>query len=93
VNPIRARLFDAWLWLWLRLTGSRCFAQGCGRLLLLHTPHQWDRCCGTPLGINLTVRGWLLAEGLDAPAVDAWCRANGIAPDAIVEPIAPANVA
>jgi hypothetical protein len=70
VIPIRERLYDAWLWLWLRLTGSRCFAQGCGRLLLAHTPRQWDRCCRMPLGIVLTDRGWLLAQGLDPDAAE-----------------------
>jgi hypothetical protein len=69
VNSIlRQRLHDAWLWLWLRLTGSRCFAQGCGRLLVLHTPRQLDRCYDTPLGIVLTDRGWLRAHGLDPDA-------------------------
>jgi hypothetical protein len=85
------RLLDAWLWVWLRLTGSRCFAQGCGRLLLLHTPRQWDRCCSTPLAVSLTVRGWLHARGLDPAAIDAWCGANGIDPGAVVQPVVPVS--
>jgi hypothetical protein len=70
----------------------RCYAQGCGRLLLLHTPRQLDRCYDTPLAISITARGWLRAQGLDPADVDAWCHANGIDPSAIVEPV-PVNVA
>lgn len=52
-------------WFYNRLTGSRCFAQGCGRLLLLHTPRQWNRCLDTPTAIELTERGWLVGSGID----------------------------
>jgi hypothetical protein len=48
-----------------RLTGTRCYAQGCGWLLLAHTPRQLDRCYSTPLAIELTDRGWLAANGID----------------------------
>jgi hypothetical protein len=65
------RLFDAYCWLWLRLTGSRCFAQGCGRLLLLHTPRQWDRCYDTPLAIVLTEKGMAAAVIAEAEEVTA----------------------
>jgi len=71
---------------------SRCWAQGCGRLAALHTPRRWDRCLDTPLGIGLTARGWLRAQGLDDDAIDAWCRTNGIDPGAIVQPVAPVSV-
>jgi hypothetical protein len=81
------RLLDAWLWLWLRLSGSRCWAQGCGRLLVLHTPRQLDRCYDTPLAIGITVRGWLLSRGLDPGVLDAWCASRGIDPNAVLEPI------
>ena len=64
MNPIQdwleqhaPRLVDPYCWLHLRLTGSRCYAQGCGRLLLLHTPRQRDRCYDTPLAIELTELG------------------------------------
>lgn len=57
MNPIRERLEALYCWLYLRLTGSRCYAEGCGRLTLLHTPRQLDRCYDTPLGIELTEQG------------------------------------
>jgi hypothetical protein len=79
------------LGVWLRLSGSRCYAQGCGRLLVLHTAHQLDRCYDTPLAISLTARGLLRAQGLDSNAIDAWCRANGIDPGAVVQPVVPVS--
>jgi hypothetical protein len=59
-----SRLAAVYCWLHNRLTGTRCFAQGCGRLLLRHTPRQLDRCYSTPLAIELTERGWLHGHGI-----------------------------
>jgi len=39
-----------------RLFG-RCWAKGCGRLMLLHTPRQLERCLDTPLALVLTDKG------------------------------------
>jgi hypothetical protein len=84
-------LFRAWCWPQYRLFG-RCWAQGCGRRpVILHTPRQLRRCESTPMAIGLTARGWLLAHGMDAAAVDAWCRSNGVDPAAIVRPVPPAT--
>ena len=88
-------LFDAWCWPRYRLLG-RCFAQGCGRRVILHTPRQLDRCENTPLAFGITVRGWLLSRGLDPDVLDAWCEARGIDPGAVLEPVPtfdPASVA
>jgi hypothetical protein len=59
-----------------RLTGTRCYAQGCGRLLLVHTPRQRNRCLDTPLAIELTERGWLHASGIDPGSVGPASRAS-----------------
>ena len=56
-------------WFYNRLTGARCFAQDCGRLLLLHTPRQRRRCIDTPLAIAITDRGWLYGHGVDPDSV------------------------
>jgi hypothetical protein len=56
-------------WFYNRLTGTRCYAEGCGRLLLLHLPRQRNRCLNTPLGIELTERGWLFGQGIDPDSV------------------------
>jgi hypothetical protein len=53
-----------------------CYAQGCERLLLLHTPRQMDRCLDTPLAIELTERGWLHASGIDPDSVGPASRAS-----------------
>jgi hypothetical protein len=39
---------------WLQSRLSRCYAQGCGRRLILHTPWRVYRCHRTPLAITLT---------------------------------------
>jgi hypothetical protein len=62
-------LAAVYCWFYNRLTGTRCFAQGCGRLLLAHTPRQYRRCADTPLAIELTDRGWLHASGVDPDSV------------------------
>jgi hypothetical protein len=70
------QLAAAHCWFHNRLTGTRCFAEGCGRLLLLHTPRQLRRCYSTPLGIELTERGWLRASGIDPDSVGPASRAS-----------------
>jgi hypothetical protein len=88
-------LAGPYFWLHNRLTGTRCYTQGCGRLLLLHTPRQTRRCYDKPLAVSRTLRGWLLAKGMDRDVLDAWCEAHGLDPGAVVEPIQvdPASVA
>ena len=39
-------------WLVWRTT-HRCYAQGCGRPLIIHTHSQLKRCINTPLAIQL----------------------------------------
>ena len=56
MNPIRERIGA----LRYRLFG-RCWARGCGRLIVLHTPRQLDRCLDKPAALSLTDDGWLLA--------------------------------
>jgi hypothetical protein len=70
------RLAAVCFWLHNRLTGTRCYAEGCGRLLLLHTPRQYNRCLDTPLAIELTERGWLHASGIDSDSVGPASRAS-----------------
>lgn len=65
MNPIREHLEAIYCWFYLRLSGSRCYAAGCGRLTILHTPRQLNRCYNTPLAIELTDRGWLRSNGID----------------------------
>ncbi len=69
MSPIQDRLTGLYCWFHNRLTGVRCYAQGCGRPLLLHTPRQRNRCLDTPLGIELTERGWLHGHGIDPDSV------------------------
>jgi hypothetical protein len=69
VKPIRERLEGLYFWFHNRLTGVRCYADGCGRLLLLHTPRQYSRCLDTPLAIELTDHGWLRVNGIDPESV------------------------
>jgi hypothetical protein len=69
------RIAAIYCWFYNRLTGTRCFAEGCGRLLLLHTPRQMNRCYDTPTAIELTERGWLHASGIDPDSVGPASRA------------------
>jgi hypothetical protein len=39
---------------WLRSRFTRCYAQGCGRRLLFHSPWRAYRCHRSPLGISLS---------------------------------------
>jgi hypothetical protein len=55
-------------WIRYRLLG-RCWAQGCGRLMALHTPRQLRRCEQTPMAIELTDRGWLYGNGIEPESV------------------------
>jgi hypothetical protein len=43
-------------WPRYRLFG-RCWAQGCGRLIILHTPWALYICERTPMGIVITDKG------------------------------------
>lgn len=76
MSPIRDRLIGCYFWFHNRLTGVRCFAEGCGRLLVLHTPRQMRRCLDTPLAIELTDRGWLRGHGIDPDSVGPASRAS-----------------
>jgi hypothetical protein len=86
VRTIRDHLY-AVRW---RLFG-RCWARGCGRLVVLHTPRQLERCYDTPLAVGITVRGWLLSRGMDPGVLDAWCESRGIDPGAVLEPVVPVS--
>jgi hypothetical protein len=56
-----------WHWPKYRLLG-RCRAQGCGRLMVLHSPWALYDCSRTPLAITLTDAGMarvVIAEAED----------------------------
>ncbi len=53
---LRARLVGIWHWPGYRLF-SRCWAEGCGRLMILHSPWALYICERTPLGISVTPEG------------------------------------
>jgi hypothetical protein len=53
-----------WHWPKYRLLG-RCWAQGCGRLMVLHSPWALYDCSRTPLAITLTDAGMVIAEAED----------------------------
>jgi len=53
--------------------------------VILHTPRQLRRCEHTPLGVMLTVRGWLLGKGMDPELLDEWCQQMGLDPAAAVD--------
>jgi hypothetical protein len=65
------RLMGAYYFVHNRLTGVRCYAEGCGRLLLLHTPRQLHRCYDTPLGIVITEQGLARAVVAEAEQLTA----------------------
>jgi hypothetical protein len=60
------RLIGAWDWPAYRLLG-RCWAQGCGRPMVLHSPWRLFVCERTPLAIALTDQGRarIAADGHD----------------------------
>ena len=53
-----------------RLLG-RCWAQGCGRRMLLHTLSQARRCEDTPIALTITKKGWAYAVGCQPEDVRA----------------------
>jgi hypothetical protein len=53
---LRERLIGLYHWPAYRLLG-RCWAQGCGRLMVLHTPWAMYICERTPMAIALTEQG------------------------------------
>ena len=57
------------LWHWPRYRFlSRCWAKGCGRLMILHSPWAVYDCTRTPMAIRFTERG--MAEAVIAEAED-----------------------
>jgi hypothetical protein len=46
-----------WNWPRYRLFGGRCWAEGCGRLIVLHSPWALYICERTPMGISITPEG------------------------------------
>lgn len=60
-------LLGVWHWPEYRLLG-RCWAQGCGRLMILHSPWALYDCSRTPMAITLTEAGMacvVIAEAED----------------------------
>jgi hypothetical protein len=53
---VRERLIGVWHWPGYRLVG-RCWAEGCGRLMILHTPWALYICERTPMAIAFTEQG------------------------------------
>jgi hypothetical protein len=53
---LREQLLGVWHWPRYRLFG-RCWAEGCGRLMTLHTPWALYICERTPMGIVITDKG------------------------------------
>jgi len=51
------RFLGVYYWFKHRLIGERCWAQGCGRLLILHWPWQEYHCNRTPMAITITPEG------------------------------------
>ena len=49
-------LLGVWHWPKYRFLG-RCWAQGCGRLMILHSPWALYDCSRTPMAISLTEAG------------------------------------
>jgi hypothetical protein len=50
------RLIAVWDWPRYRFIG-RCWAQGCGRLMILHSPWALYICERTPMAISITPKG------------------------------------
>ena len=51
-------------WPGYRLRG-RCWAEGCGRLMALHSPRRLYACESTPMAIAFTERGEALAAAIE----------------------------
>jgi hypothetical protein len=67
---LREQLLGIWHWPRYRLFG-RCWAEGCGRLIALHTPWALYICERTPMGMVITDKGRELIAmeaGADLPA-------------------------
>ena len=67
---LRASLEGVWHWPRYRLFG-RCWAEGCGRLMALHSPWALYICERTPMGLVFTDKGRELIAGeirADLPA-------------------------
>ena len=56
-----------WHWPKYRLLGH-CWAQGCGRPMILHSPWALYICERTPMGISLTEKGEALYQELTSSA-------------------------
>jgi hypothetical protein len=54
--PLKERLVGLWHWPGYRLFG-RCWAMGCGRPMILHSPWALYICERTPMAIALTEQG------------------------------------
>jgi hypothetical protein len=61
--PLRERLLGLWNWPKYRLFGQ-CWAMGCGRPMILHSPWALYICERTPMGIALTEQGEALYQAL-----------------------------
>jgi hypothetical protein len=64
-TTLKECLIGVWHWPKYRLLG-RCWAQGCGRLMVLHSPWALYSCSRTPMAITLTEQG--LAQTVIAEA-------------------------
>jgi hypothetical protein len=51
-------------WPGYRLRG-RCWAEGCGRLMALHSPWRLYACERTPMAVAFTEQGEALADALE----------------------------
>jgi hypothetical protein len=63
-----AWLFAAWCWPQYRLFG-RCWAEGCGRLVILHSPWALYLCERTPMAIEITDEGMAAAVIAEAEQI------------------------
>lgn len=64
-TTLKECLIGVWHWPKYRLLG-RCWAEGCGRLMVLHSPWALYSCSRTPMAITLTEQG--LAQTVIAEA-------------------------
>ena len=64
---LKGCLVGVWHWPKYRLLGH-CWAQGCGRPMILHSPWALYICERTPMGISLTEKGEALYQELTTSA-------------------------
>ena len=64
------RLLGVVDWPAYRLAG-RCWAEGCGRRMVAHTPRRLRRCERTPLAVQLTEQGIARTVVWEAEALTA----------------------